>query len=119
MEYKWLINLIMPLGLIIYGLIYIKKSSRKPSNWQGYRTSRAMLSQETWEYANQRAGNLWIKLGVTIAIITGFLFLVFPDKAKEPNIVLIVFTIIISLIPMRKVEKELKELFDDEGNLKK
>ena len=119
MEYKWIINLIMPLGLIIYGLIYLRKSKKKPSNWRGYRTSRAMLSQETWEYANQRAGNLWIKLGIIISVITGFLFLVFPDKAKEPSVVLIIFTVIISLIPMGKVEKELKELFDDKGNFKK
>jgi len=118
MEYKWLINLIMPLGLIIYGLMYLRKSSKRPSNWQGYRTTRAMLSQETWEYANQRAGHLWVRLGITLAIIIGILLLAFPSKAKEPSIVLIVFTVIISLIPMRIVEKELKELFDDEGKLK-
>lgn len=118
LEYKWVINFILPLGLIIYGFLYKYKASKKVSKFFGYKTARTQLTQETWEYANVRVGNIWMKSGALYTVLVGLVLLIFPSQRDGLSVILFVIGIIVTLYPFSKIEKELRERFDDEGEPK-
>lgn len=115
---KWIINFVLPLGLIIYGYLYKHKASKKVSKFFGYKTARTQLSQETWEYANIRVGNIWIKLGAFYTIFTMLILLVFPSQREKLSLIVFIVGVIVTLYPFSLIENELKEKFDEKGELK-
>lgn len=117
-DYRFLMNLILPIGLIIYGYLYKYKTYKKLSKFFGYKITRAQLSQEAWEYANKRAGNIWINLGGLYTIFAGLYLLIFPSARENLSVVLFAIGLIIILYTFFTVDKELREKFDDNGEPK-
>lgn len=117
-DYRWVINFIMPLGLILYGYLYKNKASKKVSNFFGYKTARTQISQKTWEYANKRVGEIWIKLGIGFTAFVAILLLLVPSQREKPSFIVIALAIILSITPFPIVEKELKVKFDNKGEPK-
>lgn len=111
----WIINFILPLGIILYGYLYKNVASKRKSNFFGYKTERTHLSKDTWEYANKRVGKMWIKLGLIFTLVVLIMRFIFPSHMEKPSFIVIGMALIVSLIPFPIVEKELKEKFDDEG----
>ena len=59
-------TLMLPIILIVFGILLgIAGRPRKIRWWVGYRTSRAMKNQATWEFANSYAGKLMLLSGLT------------------------------------------------------
>ncbi len=116
--FKGMINLILPIGFIIYGFVYYKFASKKLSNFFGYKTEKTQLSQETWEYGNKRVGEIWMKLGALYTLIVLGLFIVMPSTREKASIIVVIMALIVSFVPFSLVEKEIKEKFDEEGKAK-
>ena len=116
--FKGMINLILPIGFIIYGFLYYKFASKKLSNFFGYKTSKTQLSQETWEYGNKRVGEIWMKLGGLYTLIVLLLFLIMPSTREKASIIVVILALVVSFVPFSIVEKEIKEKFDEEGKAK-
>ena len=114
-DLRWLINFIMPLSLIIYGSIYIKKAKGNISNFLGYRTVRSMLSEETWKYGNRRAGQIWVRLGLGLIIFSALYLLIITKDFTKPSWLLAIVSILSGMVSLQTVDKELKEKFDDKG----
>ncbi len=114
-DYVWILSLILPLGIVLYGYLYKNVASKKMSNFFGYKTDRTQLSMKTWEYANKRVGDLWMKLGGLYTIISLLLIILFPAQRDKPSFIIIALALLVSIIPFPIVEKELKEKFDDKG----
>lgn len=117
-DYKWIINFILPIGLMIYGALYKYKDLKKTSVFLGYKTTRALLSQETWEYANKRVGNIWINLGALYTIFVGLYLLLAPSAREKLSLVVFAVGVAIILYTFFTVDKELEEKFDVEGKAK-
>lgn len=117
-DLRWVINFVMPISLIIYGYIYIKRANKGTNSSFGYRTSRSMKSKETWEYSNNRLGKLWMILGFVLAIFSVAYSLIFQREQLELSKTLLILGLIICIAPLFIVEKELKERFDEEGKVK-
>lgn len=123
MELKILVficNLIIPIIMLLFGLKFKNHSPRDINGIYGYRTSMSMKNKETWEFAHQYCGRIWIKLGFIMLIISfAFSLIVFIFNSKVQGIInIIVITVqtlalIISIFP---VEKKLKNNFDENGN---
>ena len=112
-------NFIMPISFILYGLFYLKKSKSTINNYTGYRTQMTMLSEQTWQYGNKRAGEVWIKLGLGLILFTiGYLYIV-KKSFTELSWFLLIVSMVGSVVSLQKVDKELRAKFDKEGNLKK
>ncbi|MDR7857448.1 SdpI family protein [Tissierella sp.] len=115
LDLRWLINFIMPVSLIIYGSVYIKKAGGSISNFLGYRTVRSMLSEETWKYGNRRAGQIWIRLGLGLIIFSALYLLFISKDFSKPSWLLAIVSVLSSMVSLQTVDKELKEKFDEKG----
>lgn len=62
---------LIPAVMIIFGNIFLNHPPGKINMAYGYRTTRSMKNQETWEFAHEYCGLIWKKLGIIIAVITG------------------------------------------------
>ena len=113
-------NLIIPIIMLFFGIKFKNNSPKNINGIYGYRTSMSMKNKETWEFAHQYCGQLWIKMGFIILIISILISLIaFKCDDKVQGIIdLIIVTIqtialIVSIFP---VEKELKKNFDKNGD---
>ena len=111
-------DLLIPIIMVIFGLILKFKPPSKINIIYGYRTKRSMKSQKTWDYAQRRIGDLWLYIGVILysVIIISILFL--PVAKEYLSFIHGGIGVIALLIAIPFVEKELKEKFDENGNLK-
>lgn len=111
-------NLLIPVIMIIVGYLMYKHPPKKINAFYGYRTSRSMKNDETWKFAHDYCGRLWIKLGFVLIIPTIIAMLPFVHGSVK-NIAIVtliaqfiqVLVLILSVIP---VESALKKNFEDD-----
>ncbi|HBA67867.1 MAG TPA: hypothetical protein DCZ40_00690 [Lachnospiraceae bacterium] len=56
-------NLMIPILMIVIGKVFINHPPKKVNGIYGYRTSRSMKNQDTWNFAHLYCGKLWWKIG--------------------------------------------------------
>lgn len=115
-------DLIIPIIMLFCGITFRNHSPKNINGIYGYRTAMSMKNKDTWEFAHQYCGCLWIKIGLImliLSIIFSFTAFIFNDKVQEIISLSIVLAqtlaLILSIFP---VEKELKKTFDENGNRK-
>ena len=99
-----LLLLMVPVITIITGYLMYRHTPKSINGLVGYRTSRSMINQDTWNFANKYCASLWIKLGIITSVISFLIYIV---------VLIQTFLLLLSIIP---VEKALKNTFDDDGN---
>ena len=113
-------NLIVPIIMVLFGLIFDKTDPGEINDYFGYRTKMSKKNQDTWEYAHKFSGGLWVKWGSVMIPITVVSML--PIIGMNDNTVGIVGAIISFIqigalfITIYITEKELKRVFDKDGN---
>lgn len=117
-----LMTLFVPLIMIIFGAVFSKRSPHKINYLFGYRTTRSMKNEKTWEFAHKKLGKIWKITGFIVLIVSviPLLFLINADKDTIGSVgSAIVFVQLIPLIAsIFPVESALKKNFDDDGNPK-
>jgi uncharacterized membrane protein len=101
--------------LFLLSIIFWKFPPKKINNLYGYRTPKAMLNQNIWDFANSIFNkNLLVYAG--LSFIAALLLSSFTTKeiTWEP-MVLVMISIIVSII---KAERELSNNFTEEGKKK-
>lgn len=115
-------NLLIPVSMLIFGIIFLKHPPGKINGFYGYRTTMSMLNQNTWEYAHQYCGRLWKKIGIgmlMISIVVSIPILwVNKDIQGLITCVLETIQVIVLLGSVFPVEQALKKEFDKDGNRK-
>lgn len=116
-------DLLLPVFLIIYGSIYVKKTPTDRNGTNGYKTARSRLSQETWEFANHYSARIGRVVGWVLLILSAaaMLFVFGKDSAAVSNFgVGILFAqlvvLLFSILP--PTEAALKKNFDENGSRK-
>ncbi len=112
--------MVIPLVMLVSGYIMKKHPPKKINGTVGYRTLKSMRNQETWDFAHQLCGAIWIKVGAIMMLLSFGLFL-FTGRLSENTVGMILLLtvllqtgiLLISIIP---VEKALGKLFDKKGN---
>ncbi|MGX7108662.1 SdpI family protein [Facklamia miroungae] len=46
-----------------------RKLPNKINSLYGYRTKMSMKNKETWQFAHQHSGNVWIKFGLILLLL--------------------------------------------------
>lgn len=110
-----LLLLMVPIITLITGYLMHRHTPKSINALVGYRTSRSMINQDTWNFANKYCASLWIKLGVVSSIVSILIFIVFDINEFISIVIILIqtFLLLLSIIP---VEKALKNTFDDDGN---
>lgn len=113
-------NFLIPVIMLFFGVKFRKQGPKIINGIYGYRTSMSMKNRETWEFAHQYCGKLWIKLGLIMfiisIIISALSFALEEDVLGIIEVILVTiqtFVLILSIFP---VEKALKKNFDENGN---
>lgn len=115
--FLFLTGMLIPASMVVLGYVLKNHSPKEINGLCGYRTERSMKNKRTWKFANTYCGELWLKIGTVITIISSvILFLLMNTTAFEIILLAIVLIqVIIMIVPIYFVEKALKENFDEHG----
>jgi uncharacterized membrane protein len=115
-------NLLIPLIMMFFGIVFMKHVPKKINGIYGYRTSMSMKNQDTWNFAHQYCGELWKKIGRFMLIPSFVLTLLTYQRGNEiqgivSGVIVTLQTVVIigAIFP---VEKALKKNFDENGHRK-
>ena len=111
----WTISMILPILIILVGAIFRRHYPKTPNSAVGYRTWRSMQSQETWDYANRRFGQVVFPLGFAAAGVCALFNLCLPLGIGILILIDLISEAIFLIFPIFKVEAELKRWFDERG----
>ena len=116
------VSLFVPLIMLVFGIVFLKKSPNKINPVYGYRSRRSMKSPEAWKFAHFLCGKIWLYAGIVMLSLTILAMLLVLNKSQDTiglvgTITLYVqlAVIVLSIIP---VEIALKRNFDENGNRK-
>lgn len=115
-----MVNSVIPLMILLIGVLFYYKAPKKINYIYGYRTSMSMKNQETWRYAHQVCGKMWIGIGLFMSIVTALTLMIFLNSGSNKPSDSIAFLVIVqvgllmgSILP---VEISLRKRFDKDGN---
>lgn len=119
----WIFMLIMvlliPATMILFGKRFMDSPPKNISSLFGYRTSRSMKNQDTWEYAHRCFGKLWLWFGIVLLPISIaamlFSFGKSVDYTAWYGLAVVIIQLIPMAIPMFTTEFKLKQAFDENG----
>ncbi|MGI6716935.1 MAG: SdpI family protein [Eubacteriales bacterium] len=115
-------DMLIPLAMIIFGRLLLKKPPEKRNCFFGYRTYRSMLSDETWFYANSYCGRLWYIYGWVMMPVSVIILLPFIDSTDTTISVIGLIEVIFQLAAMSLTifltDKKLRQTFDEKGDRK-
>ena len=112
-------DLLIPGIMVGIGTRFLKHPPGTINAWYGYRTARSMKNQETWDFAHETCGKLWVRLG-KLSFLPALLaaVLTFGCGIETVSVVSVVVVTIQTLALIGSifpVERALKRNFDDFG----
>lgn len=118
--FMFLMDLLVPLTMICFGLRFEKNPPKEINFTFGYRTAMSMKNQETWKFAHQYIGKLWRRCGYLISAISVIimLFLLGKDiiRVSVTGGIVCVVQIVVMICTIIPTEFALKKRFDPYGN---
>ena len=120
--FMFVMNLLIPLVMIIYGRIFEKKPPKiaRSKFAFGYRTIMSMRNEETWEYAHRFFGKLWFRFGIAVGLISIIVLFFFIGKDKDTvgfaGMIICYVQLVAMLLPVIPTELALRRRFDKYGN---
>ena len=115
------VNLLIPAVMIGFGRMMEKKPPKKVNGFYGYRTSRSMKNQDTWDFAQRYMGKVWWKWGWIMlppVVLAQALTLLCPTVNAMCSWSLVPMTaeLVVLMASISPVERALKQNFDGNGN---
>lgn len=112
-------NLLIP-AIMLIGGYFMYKYPPKEINWViGYRTTMSMKNKDTWAFAQDYCGRLWVKLGRLLLIATIIAQIPFVHSSDNAigtmTLVVEVVQLVVLLGSTVFVETILKKTFDANG----
>ena len=119
----WLFMLIMALlipGCMTgFGRYFMKTPPKDINSLFGYRTTRSMRNQETWDFAHAYSGRFWDRAGRPVLALSlvwaAFLFGKDVETVGNAYIILTVIQMVPFLAVIPATERALNREFDDLG----
>lgn len=109
-----LTNLLLGPLLLFFTIIFKIFPAKNINGLYGYRTSRSMKSQQSWDAANKYAFNLMLWVAIITCIAQLILYYTISPANTVLSTCIIMCALLIIVIPI--TESFLKKNFDDEGN---
>jgi uncharacterized membrane protein len=117
------IAIVLPLIMFMSSFYFIAGGPKNINNIFGYRTGRSMINKDTWIFAHEYCGKLWLKVSIAF-ILTSIVIMLCLIKTDQRVFVAVGFVIFIAefvtlFFTINKTEKALADSFDIKGNRKK
>ena len=117
------IAIVLPLIMFMSSFYFIAGGPKNINNIFGYRTGRSMINKDTWIFAHEYCGKLWLKVSV-VFILASIVIMLCLIKTDQRVFVAVGFVIFIAefvtlFFTISKTEKAMADNFDIKGNRKK
>ena len=115
-------NMLIPFTMMGLGWRFMKKPPEKINKLYGYRTSMSMKNRETWAFAHEHCGRLWLVMGIVLLpvsllpLVLGFGLPV--DRVGLIGLAVCCVQLVFLIMPVVFTEIALKKTFDKNGNRK-
>ena len=117
--YMLVMVLLIPFSMIGFGIYLNNGGPKEISHVIGYRTNRSMKNQETWIFAHQYSGKIWLRSGLvmlpTSLAAMFFLFGKSIDLIGSAGAVIIILQCVVMISAIPATEAALRRNFDDSG----
>lgn len=114
-----LMDLVIPLSMIGFGKMYRKGGPEKIDDSFGYRTKMSMKNQDTWRFAHEYFGRIWVKTGLALLPVSAIPLLLALNRDTTTVALVGLAVMFVQLIPMLLpiplTEAALKKTFDENG----
>ena len=88
---------------------------KKINSWVGYRTERSMQNEESWKFANQYCGRLWMLFGAAMLVVSAASCISLRFVSKKTAALLAAVAVSVQtaelLLTLFPVERALKKKF--------
>lgn len=112
-------NLLIPIVMLTCGLLMYKKPPKEINGIIGYRTTMSRKNKDTWAFAHDYCGKLWIKLGLLLLILTIIIQIPFVHSSENAigcmTLVVEGIQLVVILVSIVFVERALRKNFDEHG----
>ena len=112
-------DLLIPATMFFFGRRFLTNPPKTINGVYGYRTSRSMKNQQTWDFAHQVCGQVWMKAGKWMALpsVLAMLVVVGQDVGVVGTVCGVVTGVqcVVMLGTIVPVEQALKQNFDRFG----
>lgn len=109
------VNLLLPVMMVGFGRLFCKHPPKNINGIYGYRTRRAMASQEAWDFSQRYFGKCWFYSGfvVLFLVVIGMLLLFgkSEDMVEIYGGILSMVGCVFMILPIIPTEHELKKRF--------
>lgn len=113
--------ILIPLTMIGFGLYFMKIGPKRINHIFGYRTSRSMKNQDTWQFAHKHCGRIWFLWGL-ILLAFSLAVVIYSRAAKSPlfesDDTIFIIQLIVLILSILPTEIALRKNFDKYGNRK-
>ena len=115
-------DLFIPVMMLGFGRIMYKNAPKNINYIFGYRTTRSMKNDDTWQFAHEYCGRLWWRVGFIMLIATAIVHIPFYNSSEDTIgiVAAIVMTVqvVVLMLSIIPTEMALKKTFNDDGSRK-
>jgi uncharacterized membrane protein len=115
--------MLIPLIMIVFGWLFQHGFPKSRSSFLGYRTTMSMKNDDTWRFAHEYCGRIWLITGLILFAVTSvFMVLTMNSDESLKSLIsglLIILYVIPLLVSVILTEKALEKTFDTRGKRKK
>ena len=112
-------TLLIPCVMLFFGRRFQTKPPKSINSLYGYRTSRSMKNQQTWDYAHRLCGRIWLRTGAVLLPVSLLAMLAVLGRASGAVgtwcAMVTAVQVVVILFTLPLVERGLKQKFDREG----
>ncbi|MDO5400745.1 MAG: SdpI family protein [Eubacteriales bacterium] len=114
--------LLIPGIMVGVGLWFRRCPPGKINYLFGYRTALSMKNQDTWDFAQKKCAQVWLRWGPRMLVCSAIAMLPVFGRSTDTVGAVGGLIVLLQLIPLlasiHPVEKALRETFDKDGNRK-
>ena len=115
-------GLIIPLIMVIAGILMWKRCPKTINFLYGYRTERSMKNRDTWKFAHDHCGRLWLKIGLLMLILSALVYIPFYNSGEAAisvvGLIVCAVQLVVLIASIFPTEAALKKTFNDDGTRK-
>lgn len=104
---------LIPVIMIFLGTLY--KPPKNINGTNGYRTTRSMKSQDTWDFAQFYYKKIFLRIGIITLIPSVIFMFIFKKNFEWAFLWIVGIQVVIICLSIIPVERALKKNFDEYG----
>ena len=121
--FNTVMTLLIPLIMMVLGWLFLHGFPKDRNSLIGYRTTLSMKNDDTWRFAHQYCGRLWLIMGLILFAVTTVFLVLSMNMAEETRAFVSGIPMMIYVVPLlasvAATENALKKTFDTRGKRRK